>query len=86
MRLSWKQGLCTCTLQSKVCVFFIIFVFLLSKPVDLLGRLTVEEKISQLGNTAPSINNLTIPGYQWYVDNLCIVLRCYQLKDLFQVV
>ncbi len=32
---------------------------------DLLGRMSVEQKISQLGNSAAALDNLTIPAYQW---------------------
>ena len=35
------------------------------KKIDLLNRLTIEEKISQLGTGAGSIDRLNIPGYQW---------------------
>ncbi len=33
--------------------------------VDLLSRMSVEQKISQLGNSAASVDNLTVPAYQW---------------------
>ena len=33
--------------------------------LDLVSRLTTAEKISQLGNTAPAIERLSIPAYQW---------------------
>lgn len=34
---------------------------------DLLSRMTLAEKITQLGNTAGSIDRLDIPAYQWQV-------------------
>jgi beta-glucosidase len=37
---------------------------------DLLDRLTVEEKIAQLGNKAPAIPHLGIPAYDWW--NECL--------------
>ncbi|XP_003387138.1 PREDICTED: probable beta-D-xylosidase 2 [Amphimedon queenslandica] len=37
---------------------------------DLLSRLTLEEKISQLGNSASAIDRLGIPGYQWWSEGL----------------
>ena len=40
------------------------------KPVDLVGRLQTAEKISQLGNTAPAIERLKIPAYQWWSEAL----------------
>jgi beta-glucosidase len=37
---------------------------------DLLGRMTLEEKISQMMNTAPAIDRLGIPAYDWW--NECL--------------
>ena len=37
---------------------------------DLVSRLTVEEKISQMLHTAPPIDRLGIPGYNWW--NQCL--------------
>ncbi|KAK9134311.1 hypothetical protein Syun_013641 [Stephania yunnanensis] len=37
---------------------------------DLLSRLTIDEKISQLVNTAPPITRLGIPAYQWWSESL----------------
>ncbi|KAI4339739.1 hypothetical protein MLD38_024648 [Melastoma candidum] len=37
---------------------------------DLVSRLTLDEKISQLGNTAPSIPRLGIPSYEWWSESL----------------
>ncbi|KAG2399939.1 beta-D-xylosidase 7 [Vigna angularis] len=37
---------------------------------DLLSRLTLQEKLSQLVNTAPSIPRLGIPAYQWWSEAL----------------
>lgn len=37
---------------------------------DLIHRLTIEEKISQMQNNAPAINRLGIPGYNWW--NECL--------------
>lgn len=37
---------------------------------DLISRLTLDEKISQLGNTAPPISRLGIPQYQWWSEAL----------------
>ncbi|GLT64293.1 hypothetical protein SLA2020_367970 [Shorea laevis] len=37
---------------------------------DLVSRLTLDEKISQLVNTAPSIPRLGIPAYQWWSEAL----------------
>ncbi|KAK4483956.1 hypothetical protein RD792_011166 [Penstemon davidsonii] len=37
---------------------------------DLVSRLTLDEKISQLVNTAPEIPRLGIPAYQWWSEAL----------------
>jgi beta-glucosidase len=37
---------------------------------DLVGRMTLEEKISQMMNTAPGIDRLQIPAYDWW--NECL--------------
>lgn len=37
---------------------------------DLLSRLTLDEKLSQLVNTAPPIPRLGIPAYQWWSESL----------------
>lgn len=41
-----------------------------TRVADLLSRMTVEEKISQMGNTAPAIERLGIPKYEWW--NECV--------------
>lgn len=43
----------------------------ISKRVDdLISRLSLEEKISQLGDIAPPIDRLGIPGYKWWSESL----------------
>lgn len=37
---------------------------------DLVSRLTIDEKISQLVNTAPGIPRLGIPPYEWWSEAL----------------
>jgi len=37
---------------------------------DLISRMTVEEKASQLGHTAASIPRLHIPEYNWWNEGL----------------
>lgn len=37
---------------------------------DIIPRLSLDEKISQLVNTAPSIPRLGIPAYQWWSEGL----------------
>ena len=40
------------------------------KCSDLIGRMQTPEKISQLGNTAPAIERLKVPAYQWWSEAL----------------
>jgi beta-glucosidase len=42
---------------------------------DLVGRMTVDEKISQMMNTAPAIERLGIPAYNWWNECLHGVAR-----------
>ena len=42
---------------------------------DLVSRLTLEEKVAQMVNTAPSIERLGIPGYNWWNEVLHGVAR-----------
>jgi beta-glucosidase len=37
---------------------------------DLLGRVTLEEKVSQLVNDAQAIPRLNIPAYNWWSESL----------------
>ncbi|NLA75958.1 MAG: hypothetical protein GX846_10910, partial [Deltaproteobacteria bacterium] len=42
---------------------------------DLMGRMTLEEKISQLTNTSPAVERLHIPAYEWWNEALHGVAR-----------
>jgi beta-glucosidase-like glycosyl hydrolase len=42
---------------------------------DLVGRLTLEEKVSQLIDRAPAIPRLDIPAYNWWNEGLHGVAR-----------
>ena len=42
---------------------------------DLIARMTLEEKISQLGHTATSIPRLHVPEYNWWNEGLHGVAR-----------
>ncbi len=42
---------------------------------DLLGRMTLEEKVSQMQNNAPAIPRLFIPAYDWWNEALHGVAR-----------
>ena len=37
---------------------------------DLVGKLTLEEKLSQLLNVAPAIPRLSVPAYNWWTESL----------------
>jgi beta-glucosidase len=42
---------------------------------DLVGRLTLEEKVGQMLNAAPAIDRLGIPAYDWWNEVLHGVAR-----------
>jgi len=42
---------------------------------DLVGRMTVEEKVSQMGSVAPAIERLGVPEYNWWNEGLHGVAR-----------
>ena len=42
---------------------------------DIVGRMTIDEKISQMMNTAPAIDRLAIPAYDWWNECLHGVAR-----------
>jgi beta-glucosidase len=46
-----------------------------ARAADLVSRLTVEEKVSQLVNNAPAIPRLGIPAYEWWNECLHGVAR-----------
>lgn len=45
------------------------------RVTDLVGRLTLEEKVSQMLNSAPAISRLDIPAYDWWNETLHGVAR-----------
>ena len=46
-----------------------------ARVADVVGRLTLEEKVGQLMNTAPAIPRLGIPAYDWWSEGLHGVAR-----------
>lgn len=46
-----------------------------SRVTDLVGRLTLEEKVAQMLNAAPAIKRLGIPAYDWWNEVLHGVAR-----------
>jgi len=46
-----------------------VFVHVLELP-DLVGRMETKDKIAQIGHTAPSVDSLKIPAYQWWSEAL----------------
>src|SRR5918993_949404 len=42
---------------------------------DLVSRLTLEEKVSQMLNSSPAISRLEIPAYDWWNETLHGVAR-----------
>jgi beta-glucosidase len=48
------------------------------RAADLVGRMTLEEKVLQMQNTAPAIPRLNIPAYDWWNEALHGVARAGQ--------
>ena len=48
------------------------------RAADLVSRMTLEEKVSQMQNTAPAIPRLGIPAYDWWNEGLHGVARAGQ--------
>ncbi|HVM42455.1 MAG TPA: glycoside hydrolase family 3 N-terminal domain-containing protein, partial [Gemmatimonadales bacterium] len=46
-----------------------------ARVADVVGRLTLEEKVGQLMNAAPAIERLGIPAYNWWSEGLHGVAR-----------
>jgi len=45
------------------------------RAADLVSRMTLEEKVAQLGNDAPAIPRLSVPEYEWWNEALHGVAR-----------
>ena len=45
------------------------------RAADLVSRMTLEEKVAQLGNNAPAIPRLGVPAYEWWNEALHGVAR-----------
>ena len=45
------------------------------RVADLISQMTIEEKISQMINTAPAIERLGIPAYNWWNEALHGIAR-----------
>src|SRR4051794_27473775 len=45
---------------------------------DLVGRMTLDEKVLQMQNTAPALPRLNIPAYDWWNEALHGVARAGQ--------
>jgi beta-glucosidase len=45
------------------------------RAADLVSRMTLEEKVAQLGNDAPAIPRLDVPAYEWWNEALHGVAR-----------
>lgn len=46
-----------------------------ARAADLVSRMTLEEKVAQLGNNAPAIPRLDVPEYEWWNEALHGVAR-----------
>src|SRR4051794_41971747 len=48
------------------------------RAADIVSRMTLEEKVLQMQNTAPAIPRLNIPAYDWWNEALHGVARAGQ--------
>jgi beta-glucosidase len=48
------------------------------RAADLVGRMTLEEKVLQMQNSAPALSRLNIPAYDWWNEALHGVARAGQ--------
>ena len=50
---------------------------------DLVGRMTLEEKVAQMMNRAPAIERLGVPEYEWWNEGLhgVVVLGARLVRD-----
>ncbi len=68
-------SLCFCVYSQPSASFRNSNVPINQRVTDLLQRLTLEEKISLLGNASPAIRRLNIPEYNWWNEGLHGVAR-----------
>src|ERR1700727_3958968 len=53
------------------------------RVADLLRRMTLEEKVSQMMNGSPAIDRLGIPAYNWWSEGLHGVARTGKHATVF---
>jgi beta-glucosidase len=52
---------------------------------DLVSKMTLDEKISQLMDSSPAIERLGVPEYNWWNESLHGVARAGFFRNLFQL-
>lgn len=52
------------------------------RVTDLISRMTLQEKVSQLGHTADAIPRLGVPQYDWWNEGLHGVARAGYATEL----
>ena len=67
--------LCQCSSNSDVLPYLDTSLNLDDRVDDLVARMTLEEKISQMRNEAPAIERLGVPAYNWWSEGLHGVAR-----------
>jgi beta-glucosidase len=68
-------GACSKKAESEGFPFLNTALSIEKRVDDLVGRMTLEEKISQMVNDAPAIERLGIPKYNWWSEGLHGVAR-----------
>lgn len=81
-RLSWCLGLllavgasAACAQQTTPAPYLDESRSFTARAADLVGRMTLEEKVSQMKDVAPAIPRLGIPAYNWWNEALHGVAR-----------
>lgn len=70
IRVNSTQPPFSCDSAAQSCPFCQTTLPVSQRVRDLVSRLTLDEKISQLVNSAPAIPRLGIPAYQWWSEAL----------------
>jgi beta-glucosidase len=73
--LAWAGADCSVEKQAATLPYLDVTLPIDDRVNDLVARMTLEEKISQMVNDAPAIERLQIPRYNWWSEGLHGVAR-----------
>src|SRR5487761_305 len=75
MRIAWLALALPWGLAAQTAAYLNPDLPAAKRAVDLAGRMTLEEKAGQMQNTAPAIERLGVPAYDWWNEALHGVAR-----------